>query len=392
MGSAPLHHHKRSMTPISPFRFRLFSADETNNNNSSKTHSRLPLHRTFSKSASLPSISNMNELEAPGSPVYTMDVNDNPFQLDASQDITDETTVSSISASSVRRLADIVCPDLDSERPPPSAIFVRSVSTEPATTKNSDQTSEGEEEDVIYHSRVSPEDDNDAGDKQKADQQLKENHADPLSAPPTAEWQKAWVQGGTKPPPTSTSAAESNRAKHSTGGTRQNTLTANVPVPVTPSPEPIKKKPPVALRRCQTTTAASSPTARRVSTGQLRRVPSEQSSRSRPQHPLPRPPTIHQRAVTDAAVLLGNRPRRQLPLSTETVISFGSRVGQSTVLTPNSNSATETNLSDTKPTARTNFVKQDLQHFWKVVSQPVRRWTHTEEKIDLRRNTTGCLT
>jgi hypothetical protein len=113
---------------------------------------------------------------------------------------------------------------------------------------------------------------------------------------------------------------------------------------------------------------------------------------------------------------LGDRPRRKQQASgSATVFSFGSIVGQSSVLTPTSvSAATVVSEGNNSPAATTaqqfeqlkkankrlnqnvitearrhkSGIQQDLELVWKQL----RRWTGTEESIDLQRNRKGCLT
>jgi len=122
--------------------------------------------------------------------------------------------------------------------------------------------------------------------------------------------------------------------------------------------------------------------------------------------------------------LWGDRPRRKDVRGSATVFSFGSIVGQSSILTPTSNTTPTGTSSHQSParqfgqmvkanrklareaartskddgsfmssTRRKSAVQQDIEFLWtRVVVKPVRRWTGTEERIDLQRSSTGCLT
>jgi hypothetical protein len=130
--------------------------------------------------------------------------------------------------------------------------------------------------------------------------------------------------------------------------------------------------------------------------------------------------------------LLGDRPRRKPVHGSESVFSFGSIVGQSSLLTPTS----ITNASGTDSTAHQSlhaappphipataqefaqmvkankrlnqtaamdessiFIpplsqrrKSALHQDWEYLCQSVRRWTGTAERLNLQRNHDGCLT
>lgn len=149
--------------------------------------------------------------------------------------------------------------------------------------------------------------------------------------------------------------------------------------------------------RATTTTQQHSPSLHRVNTDTTVTTTTANTANSG------RPAMVQRSTTMPAVPMLGDRPRRKdqkLPPA-ETVFSFGSRVGQSSMMTPTSATTTTGPMSDLSPRImiprgqlsrrKKNGVQQDIEFLWKKVASPVRRWAGSDDKVNLRRSKTGCL-